>query len=56
VVGTSLDQGDEIDVLAKLPDDEQRKLADRAKAREKVSAIPPPSRHPRARLPKPTEK
>jgi N6-adenosine-specific RNA methylase IME4 len=38
VVGTSLDKGDELDALAELPADEQRKLTDRAKAGEKVSA------------------
>jgi N6-adenosine-specific RNA methylase IME4 len=36
IVGTSLDQGDELDALAKLPEDEQRRLAARAKAGEKV--------------------
>ena len=30
IVGTKLDKGDEIDALAKLPTDEQRKLAERA--------------------------
>jgi N6-adenosine-specific RNA methylase IME4/ParB-like chromosome segregation protein Spo0J len=38
VAGTSLDQGAELDALAKLPDEEQHKLAERAKAGEKVSA------------------
>jgi hypothetical protein len=38
IVGTSLDKGDEIDALAKLSEDEQSKLAERAKAGEKVSA------------------
>jgi N6-adenosine-specific RNA methylase IME4 len=38
IVGTALDQGDEIDALAKLPESEQRKLAKRAKAGEKVIA------------------
>jgi N6-adenosine-specific RNA methylase IME4/ParB-like chromosome segregation protein Spo0J len=38
IVGTSLDKGDEIDALAKLPEDEQSKLAGRDKAGEKVSA------------------
>jgi N6-adenosine-specific RNA methylase IME4 len=38
IVGTSLDQGDEIDALAKLPEAEQRKLAERAKAGGKVTA------------------
>jgi ParB-like chromosome segregation protein Spo0J len=38
VVGTSLDKGNEIDALAQLPESEQRKLAERAKAGEKVSA------------------
>jgi N6-adenosine-specific RNA methylase IME4/ParB-like chromosome segregation protein Spo0J len=38
VTGTSLDQGDELDALGKLPENEQRKLAERAKAGEKVSA------------------
>lgn len=39
--GTSLDKGDELDeldALAKLPKDQQHKLADRAKAGEQVSA------------------
>jgi ParB family chromosome partitioning protein len=40
IAGTSLDKGAEIDVLAKLPESEQRKLAERAKAGEKVSAKP----------------
>ena len=35
LAGTSLDKGDELDALAKLPADEQRKLAERAKAGEK---------------------
>src|SRR5262249_31858740 len=38
VIGTCLDQGDELDALAGLPEEEQRKLAERAKAGEKVSA------------------
>ena len=38
IVGTSLDQGDELDALAKLDQEEQRKLAQRAQAGEKVSA------------------
>jgi N6-adenosine-specific RNA methylase IME4/ParB-like chromosome segregation protein Spo0J len=38
IVGTTLDKGDEIDALAKLPEDEQRKLAERAKSGERVSA------------------
>ena len=38
IVGTSLDQGAEIDALAKLPVDEQRELAARARSGEKVSA------------------
>ena len=38
LAGTSLDKGDELDALAKLPADEQHKLAERAKAGEKVSA------------------
>jgi len=38
VVGTSLDQGDQLDALAKLPDEKQRELADAAQAGEKVSA------------------
>lgn len=38
IVNTSLDQGDELDALAKLPELEQRKLAKAAKAGEKVSA------------------
>jgi hypothetical protein len=37
-VGTSLDQGDELDRLAKLPEPEQRGLIERARAGEKVSA------------------
>ena len=36
--GTSLDKCDEFDALAKLPADEQHKLAERAKAGERVSA------------------
>ena len=38
IVGTSLDEGDELDALAKLPEAEQRKLAERVKAGEKVTA------------------
>jgi ParB-like chromosome segregation protein Spo0J len=38
IVGTSLDEGNEIDALAGLPENEQRKLAQRAKAGEKVTA------------------
>jgi N6-adenosine-specific RNA methylase IME4 len=38
VVGTSLDEGTELDALATLPPDEKEKLAERAKAGEKVSA------------------
>jgi ParB-like chromosome segregation protein Spo0J len=38
LAGTSLDKGEELDALAKLPPNEQRKLAKRAKAGEKVSA------------------
>jgi ParB-like chromosome segregation protein Spo0J len=40
IVDTSLDQGAELDALAKLPEPEQRKLAKRAKAGEQVSARP----------------
>jgi ParB-like chromosome segregation protein Spo0J len=38
LAGTSLDKGDELDAMAKLPKPEQRKLAERATAGEKVSA------------------
>jgi hypothetical protein len=38
IAGTSLDKGDEIDALGKLPEGEQRKLATAARAGEKVSA------------------
>ena len=38
LAGTSLDKGDELDALGKLPPDEQAALAERAKAGEKVSA------------------
>jgi ParB family transcriptional regulator, chromosome partitioning protein len=38
ITGTSLHQGDELDAMAKLPEAEQRKLAARAKAGERVSA------------------
>ena len=38
IVGTSLDQGDELDALAKLPEAEQRKLAKRVRAGDKVTA------------------
>lgn len=41
VVGTSLDKGSELDALAKLSGPEQRALAARAKAGEKVSARGP---------------
>jgi hypothetical protein len=49
IAGTSLDKGDEIDALAKLSEDEQIALAERAKAGEKVTArkitpvVPAPS-------------
>jgi hypothetical protein len=39
IVGTSLDKGREMDALAKLPEAEQRKLAEAAKRGENVSAI-----------------
>jgi hypothetical protein len=39
IVGTSLDKGAEIYALAKLPESEQRRLAEAAKRGEKVSAI-----------------
>jgi ParB-like chromosome segregation protein Spo0J len=38
VVGTSLDEGEEMDTLAKLPESAQRDLIERAKAGEKVTA------------------
>lgn len=38
VVGTSLDKGEELDALAKLPEDKRAQIIDRAKAGEKVSA------------------
>src|SRR5205807_1238738 len=38
IINTSLDKGSELDGLAKLPEAEQRKLAARAKAGERVSA------------------
>lgn len=38
VVGTSLDKGEELDALGKLPAEQQQELADRAVAGEKVSA------------------
>jgi N6-adenosine-specific RNA methylase IME4 len=38
IVGTALDQGAELDALVGLSEEEQRKLAERAKAGEKVSA------------------
>jgi protein gp37 len=38
IIGTSLDQGDEIDALGKLPEHEQRQVVDRVKGGEKVSA------------------
>nr|WP_249808425.1 ParB N-terminal domain-containing protein [Bradyrhizobium sp. 87] len=42
IINTSLDKGAELDALAKLPGAEQRDLAARAKAGEKVSARKPP--------------
>jgi ParB/RepB/Spo0J family partition protein len=39
IAGTSLDKGTELDALAKLSECEQKKLATRAKAGEKVSAM-----------------
>jgi hypothetical protein len=38
MTGTSLDKGEELDALAKLPATEQHELAERAKNGEKVSA------------------
>jgi ParB/RepB/Spo0J family partition protein len=38
VIGTSLDKGEELDALAKLPESKQQALAARAQAGEKVSA------------------
>jgi len=38
IAGTSLDKGDELDALAKLPEAEQRALAQRVKGGEQVSA------------------
>jgi ParB-like chromosome segregation protein Spo0J len=38
VAGTSLDRGNQLDALAKLPEHQQHVLAERAKAGEKVSA------------------
>jgi ParB-like nuclease domain len=40
IVGTTLDEGAELDAMAKLSEPEQRELAKRAKAGEKVSAKP----------------
>ena len=39
IVDTSLDKGAEIDALAKLPESEQRKLAEAARMGDKISAI-----------------
>jgi len=47
IVGTSLDQGQELDALAKLPPDEQRELAEQAKSGEEVSAKTPTPLSPR---------
>src|SRR5262249_32862809 len=41
IVGTSLDHGQELDALAKLPPDEQRELAEKAKSGANVSAKMP---------------
>jgi ParB/RepB/Spo0J family partition protein len=49
VVGTSLDQGDELDALAKLPEPVQRDLIARAKAGERVDVKVAVSRQHRAR-------
>ena len=38
IVGTALDEGAEIDALAKLPEAEQRKLVARVKAGERITA------------------
>jgi hypothetical protein len=46
-VGTSLDNGSELDALAKLPPEQQDALIDRAVAGEKVSARPVTSKPPR---------
>jgi N6-adenosine-specific RNA methylase IME4 len=49
VVGTSLDQGDELDALAKLPEERQTNLIARAAAGEKISAKPEAKRAVRAK-------
>jgi uncharacterized ParB-like nuclease family protein len=41
IAGTSLDKGTELDALGKLSEAEQKKLAERAKAGENVSAMKP---------------
>jgi ParB family transcriptional regulator, chromosome partitioning protein len=46
IAGTSLDQGAELDALAKLPEAERRELVDRAKAGEEVSARTEPAPEP----------
>jgi hypothetical protein len=40
IVNTSLDEGDELDALAKLPEAEQRKLAARAKGDGEACRLP----------------
>jgi N6-adenosine-specific RNA methylase IME4/ParB-like chromosome segregation protein Spo0J len=49
IVGTSLDEGTELDALAKLPDDTQRELADRAASGASVSARTEVKKHQRAK-------
>ena len=43
IAGTSLDKGVELDALVKMAPLARREIIDRAKAGEKVSAVPPPS-------------
>ena len=47
IVGTSLDTGAELDALAKLPEAEQRSLAEAAMRGEQVSAITIPNTDPK---------
>jgi protein gp37/ParB-like chromosome segregation protein Spo0J len=48
VMGTSLDKGDQLDALAKLPPGQQRYLVDRAKAGDKINVKAEAKKHRRA--------
>src|SRR5262245_42275181 len=49
VIGTTLDRGDQLDALAKLPAGHQRDLVDRAKSGEKINVKNEAKKHRRAK-------